>query len=229
MSSFSLEQYISHLPSQQNIGCCTASASLLAAEIIMSSVGRAERFSRLYVYYMSRKLQGRVGHNGVELADALTAMQQYGVATDKTWPFHINRVNTVPNSEAITEASQYKLGSYKWANVDLFKDYLNQEIPIIIGLHMGRMLWKLKGSLSEQTYKPINTTDNRKYRDHAVTIIGFDDTILGGSWIIANSFGLTWGDHGFGILPYECNRDIGESYVITEFAGIIPGKKISEN
>lgn len=195
----------------------------------MSSVGRAERFSRLYVYYMSRKLQDRVGQNGVGLADALAAMQQYGVATDKTWPFHINRVNTIPNSEAITEASQYKLGSYKWASVDLFKDYLNQEIPIIIGLHMGRMLWKLKGSLSEQIYKPINISDNRKYRDHAVTIIGFDDTILGGSWIIANSFGLTWGDHGIGILPYECNCDIGESYVITEFAGITPGKKISEN
>lgn len=195
--------------------------------MIMSTAGKQERLSRLFVYYMARQMKSRVGHNGAELRDALEAMMQYGVATDRTWPFHYNRVNTAPNAAAITDATQYKLGQYNWAHKDSFKDYLHKEIPIILGLYTGRLFWKLKGSLSTQNYKGINTTDNRKYRGHAVTVIGYDDELLGGSWIIGNSLGLTWGDHGIGVLPYECYQDIGESYVITEFAGITPGKKIS--
>lgn len=226
MTSFRIIDHIQHLPNQQNIGCCAASACLLAAEIITN---QDFRLSRLYTYYMARKIGNRINQNGVELKDVLTSMKQYGVATDKTWPFTYNRVNKEPNVAAIAEATQYRLNSYNWVTTETFKDYLYQCIPIVVGLHTGRMFWKLKGSLSQQIYKSINTDDNRKYKGHAVTIIGFDDTILGGSWIIANSLGLTWGDHGIGILPYECNCDIGESYVITEFAGIIPGKKISEN
>lgn len=173
-------------------------------------------------------MKGRVGHNGAELKDALDSMVQYGVATDRTWPFSYNRVNTAPNAAAIQEATQYKLGSYNWASVDSFKDYLHRHVPIVIGMHTGRMFWKISGPLSSQVYKTINNTDNRIYKGHAVTVIGYDDEILGGSWIIANSLGLRWGDHGIGVLPYECNREIGESYAITEFAGRTPGKNISE-
>lgn len=191
-------------------------------------MNRDIRLSRLFAYYMARKIKNRIGHNGAELGDTLEAMIQYGVATDKTWPFAYNRVNIEPNVAAFTEASQYKIGAYGWAVRDSFKDYLHQGIPIIIGLHTGRLFWKMKGPLSSLNYKSINTDDNRKYRGHAVTIIGYNDEFLNGSWIIGNSLGLTWGDHGLGVLPYECHRDIGESYVITEFAGITPGKNISE-
>jgi C1A family cysteine protease len=177
---------------------------------------------------MSRKMKNRVGQNGAELKDTLDAMMQYGVATDRTWPFAYNRANTEPSAVAIAEASQYKLNTYTWAAIDSFKEYIHQGLPVIVGLYTGKMFWRMKGLLSEQTYKSINTTDNRRYKGHAITVIGYDDNILGGSWIIANSTGLTWGDHGIGILPYECWQDIGESYVITEFAGIMPGKKISE-
>lgn len=195
--------------------------------MIMSTTGKKEKLSRLFVYYMARKLQNRVGQNGAELGTTLNAMVQFGVATDRTWPFTLNRVNIEPNSAAINEATQYKLGKYNWAPVNTFKEYLHNETPVIVGLHTGKMFWRIKGPLSTQSYKIINTTDNRKYRGHAVTVIGYDDELFGGSWIIANSLGLTWGDHGIGILPYECSQDIGESYVITEFSGITPGKKIS--
>jgi len=214
------------LPDQHNIGCCAASASLLAAEIILAD---NSRLSRLFTYYLARKSKNRIGQNGAELKDTLDSMCQYGVATDKTWPFSFNRVNTEPSVAAFSEATRLKLRSYIWVSTDSFKEYLHKGIPIIAGLHTGKLFWKMKGPLSKQVYKSINTTDNRKFRDHAITIIGYDDNLLGGSWIIANSLGLTWGDHGIGILPYECNTDIGESYAITDFAGITPGKKISEN
>lgn len=217
---FLITEKILHLPNQHNVGCCAASASLLAAELIMNDNAR---LSRLFPYYYAREMRGRIGQNGAELGDILESMKQYGVATDKTWPFSLNRVNTEPNSSAQYEASQCKLGAYNYVEADSYKSYLEKGIPIIIGLNTGRMFWKMKGPLAEQTYKSINNTDNRKFGGHAVTIIGFNDNL--NSWIIANSLGLTWGDHGLGVLPYECNHDIGEAYVITEFAGKTAGKK----
>lgn len=187
------------------------------------------KFSRLFVYYLARKIKDRVGQVGAELRDTLDVMKTYGVATDTTWPFHFHRVNVEPSLAAYRDAEIYCPMEYKWAEIDLFKKYLHDGLPIISGIHTGRMFWKINGPLPSQTYKTINMDDNRNYRGHAVTIIGYDDNLCGGSWIIANTLGLKWGDRGIGILPYECYVDIGESYVITEFAGITRGKKISEN
>jgi len=89
----------------------------------------------------------------------------------------------------------------------------------------GTKFWSLTGPLEEQKYCPVNNTDNRLSKGHAVVIIGYDDSL--NSWIIANSLGPKWGDRGLGAIPYDCNKDIGESYVITSFAGISLGKKFS--
>ena len=186
-------------------------------------------FSRLYLYYMTRKLQNRLGEHGAELKETLNALTMYGVATNSVWPFSYNRVEKEPSVQAIQDAARYKLHSFAWADSSEFKKYITKHIPIIIGMRTGRMFWKLKGQLYEHAYVPINNTDNREYKGHAVVIVGYDDTLNSGSWIIANSTGPKWGFQGYAAIPYSCNVDIGESYIITDFAGIIAGKKISEN
>jgi len=200
-------------------------ASLLALEIMTNIEGKHIRFSRLFTYYLSRKIQNRVGLNGAELSSTLRTLCDYGAAPDMLWPFHINKVNREPAPTAFSEAIKYKIGSFEYVDYTAFNQFLDRKIPIIIGFHTSKMFWRLKGPLSKQIYKPINTLDNRNYKGHAVTIVGYDNNILGGSWIVANSAGLTWGDHGYGILPYECYTDIGESYVITK---LTPERKISE-
>ena len=45
--------------------------------------------------------------------------------------------------------------------------------------------------------------------DHAVLIVGWDDTLCnGGGWIVKNSWGTDWGDSGFFYIPY-CFANIG--------------------
>jgi C1A family cysteine protease len=86
-------------------------------------------------------------------------------------------------------------------------------------MNTGRQFWRLNGPIANQAYKPINDTDNRQSRGHAVVVIGYSDTLAGGSWIIANSLGLKWGDGGYAAIPYACNKDIGESFALISFAG----------
>lgn len=214
-SAVSLRKYIDYVQPQENVGCCTSCAVLLAAEIISAIAGHKINFSRLYLYYMTRKAQNRLGQHGAELKETLNALVENGVPLDKSWPFTLHRVDIRPSRAAMEEAISYRQFSYQILTPGDYKNYLNLGIPIIIGLKTGKLFWELSGELSEQAYKPINNKDNRESNGHAVTIIGYDDTLNGGSWIIANSLGLRWGSQGFGATPYICNNDICESYAIT--------------
>lgn len=227
MQSFSLQNFIRYLPSQDNIGCCTASASLLAAEIMMAMTGKDINFSRLFVYYMSRKIGNRLGQKGAELSTTMEALQTYGAALHNSWPFRYKLLEVEPPLSSMEEAALYKVNSFQRINIDVFKDYIISGMPIVIGMHTGRKFWRIKGPIDRHNYCPINNTDNRNSLGHAMTIVGFDDNIAGGSWIIANSLGPMWGDKGFAAIPYTCGKDIGESFVITCFAGICPDRKIS--
>lgn len=93
-------------------------------------------------------------------------------------------------------------------------------------MHIGRKFLKLHGPISQHDYCPINMETNRPAYGHAMTIVGFDDNLNGGSWIVSNSMGLSWGDHGFGAIPYSCEVDIAEAYAVYSFAGFNVDKKI---
>lgn len=225
-SSVNLQKYINYIQPQENVPCCTASSTLLVAEMIMASSDNRTNFSRLFLYYMTRKIQGRLGQRGAELKATMEALSLYGVPLERYWPFIFAQVDREPLPHAMESAAQYKLLSYSSITPDEYKYYLSKDIPIIIGIRTGRKFWKLKGELHDQMYEPINNSDNLASKGHTVSIIGYDDELNSGSWIIANSVGPKWGHKGYAAIPYSCNVDIGEAYVITNFAGITAGKKI---
>jgi len=224
MLEFSLRNHIHYSPSQGHVECCTSSAILLATEIMLSIQGKRLNLSRLFLYYMTRKLQGRLGQHGAQLKYAFQALSKYGVCTDQRWPFTPDRINKEPDSIAIYDAANYMLRSYETITMDQYKDCLVEGMPIIIGMMAGKKFWTLQGPLEEHKYKPINETDNKFVKGHALICVGYNDNINGGSWIIANSLGPKWGFRGFAAIPYECYSDIKESYVITDFSGITPRK-----
>ena len=60
---------------------------------------------------------------------------------------------------------------------------------------------------------PFPITTDRVAGGHAIAAVGYDDTIeikhsgapspTRGALIIRNSWGTTWGDRGYGYMPYE--------------------------
>lgn len=194
---------------------------------MLSIDGKRLNLSRLFLYYMTRKLQGRLGQHGAQLKYTFQALSKYGVCTDQRWPLTIDRINKEPDASATCDSVNYMLRSYQEITPDQYKDCLVNGMPIIIGMMTGKKFWTLQGPLEEHKYKPINGTDNRFAKGHALTCIGYDDNLNGGSWILANSLGPKWGFQGFAAVPYDCYVDMGESYVITEFSGINPRKEFS--
>ena len=225
----SLQPYIKYLPSQERVDCCTASATLVAAEIICNIENKPRVFSRLYTYYMTRKLQGRLGLKGADLETTLKSLSIYGAASERLWPFSYLRVEVEPTVPVLEDAAHFRVESYEKIEHGQFKEALKNGIPIVFGMFTGRKFWKLSGPLDTHDYEPVNETTNRPSKGHAVTCIGFNDSYNGGSWIIANSMGPKWGDRGYAAIPYSCNVDIAEPFIITRFAGISAGLKISSN
>lgn len=204
------------LPSQHNVGCCAASAALLAAEIMLYRKNIRVSFSRLYTYYMARKLQNRIGEKGTEIIAVLDSMKVYGACEDRLWPFSHHKVDVEPDNVAVSNGKLRLLDRYESLGGDDINRYLDRGTPVVIGMHIGSRFWSLRGKLSEQDYGPINQTNNTLVSGHAVTIVGYNEDY----WIIANSAGPQWGEHGYGKLPFSCSEDIGEAYVLREFAGI---------
>ena len=55
--------------------------------------------------------------------------------------------------------------------------------------------------------------------NHAVTIVGWDDTLGGsGCWIMRNSWGAGWGDNGYMYIRYGCQQ-IGYAACYVEYSG----------
>jgi hypothetical protein len=67
----------------------------------------------------------------------------------------------------------------------------------------------------------------KNYFGHAVTIIGYDDNIYGGSFRVVNSWGNEWGDNGYFWLKYKDFKILAfEAYVLDLLEDINPKNMI---
>ena len=55
--------------------------------------------SRLAIYYTGRKLEGRIGQEGMETRDTMKVLQA-GVIPESAWPYDLSKVDVPPPSES---------------------------------------------------------------------------------------------------------------------------------
>jgi C1A family cysteine protease len=212
-----LQPHIKRIHNQQNVGCCASCAVVLSLEILHNMKSKEEYFSSLFLYYFSRKKQDRIYQHGTSIIDNLDILKNIGVSREYFWPFSKSRIDIEPSKDAIVDATNFRINSYRETNVSEFKQYIDNNIPVVSAIKTGKLFWKLASSINLHDYRPINDYDNRESFSHAITIIGYDDNLNNGSWIIVNSVGNKWGDNGIAAIPYSCNENIYESFVITDF------------
>jgi autotransporter-associated beta strand protein len=113
----------------------------------------------------------------------------------------------------------FKTANYQWVALADLKNAIKTTGPIEMGFNAGCMY----GSVADMVanYQPLsNNGDN-----HTVSLIGFhDDSSLpsGGYWIVKNSWDTSWGDGGYGYIPYGSSVDINQhTYALgpTYYAG----------
>jgi len=113
----------------------------------------------------------------------------------------------------------YRVNDWKLISTDkiprtsILKQYVQRYGPIYTTLN-GTQLYHADKDY-DGTYA-LYSGDETTSTDHAVTIIGWDDNMGNGSWIVKNSWGAEWGEKGYGYVEYG-------SYGIGFFSSVVSG------
>ena len=218
-----LRQWCSDIEDQGTIGSCSANAAVAIAEYFQRrAFGKHIEGSRLFVYKTTRNLMGVAGDTGAFLRTVMGALVLCGVPAEKYWPYTDKKpdFDAEPNSFVYAVADNYEavkyfchdpLGSNVPAEnvLENVKKYLASGIPAMFGF------WGFPSFEDSDVPGgiPYPCPDERAQWGHAIVAIGYDNNKkiknlrcnqeTKGALLIRNSWGTSWGDKGYGWLPYD--------------------------
>jgi hypothetical protein len=208
-SSADLRPYAREIEDQGHVGSCVGNAVSSELELYAKAQYNTDKnFARLFIYYNARKLSGLENQDGgAYLRDGVKCCNKYGICTEDIWPYDTSKVNKQPSAEAYEAARPNRVITYERINVSditTIKSYLaNENKSVVLGMGLGEKFYGVSGPLEDQNYPAINDTDNELIGGHAMNIVGYNDNINGGIFIVENSWGTGWGDNGYFALKYS--------------------------
>lgn len=237
-SRFSLSDYA--LVSSQNGGSCVGFSVCGALNIMHNYLNDIEDYDSKYVhrfdpYYLYCALKdpedikciGEDCNCGADIYDGLDIVKTYGVKKSALTPrldcgnqISKGNLRTLSSfTEAYTVDNVHSLCEYKkkdgaWEvlfNIDDFKWAISNYYPIVTGIGVGDGFDEITGELASYSAPP------GAMEGHAVTIVGYDDTVEGGSFQILNSYGSEWGDNGFFWMTYQdYMKSASQAYILAK-------------
>jgi C1A family cysteine protease len=219
--SVDLRPWFSAVENQGNLGSCTAHAGVGIVEYFQNrAYGKHIEGSRLFVYKTTRNLMGVTGDTGAWLRNVMGALVLCGVPDEKYWPYLVADFDKEPKSFVYAVADNFEALKYfchdpAGTNVPAptvlatVKQYLAAGIPSMFGF------WGFPSFSNTNVVGgiPYPCAGERAQWGHAIVAAGYDDakkikntkcnreTV--GALLIRNSWGTTWGEKGYGWLPYQ--------------------------
>lgn len=155
--------------------------------------------SRLFIYYNTRVLEGTVDEDsGTTIRGALMAANKKGVCPETIWPYLPEQYRHKPSNEAYSSGLQHLVNVYARIQLDLeqMKQCLANGYPFVFGARLYPSFELTKSDGIVNMPKPKESM----LGGHCMTCLGYDDARQ--VFIVRNSWGHKWGDHGFCYIPY---------------------------
>jgi len=229
--SISLRSHCSPIEDQENLGSCTAQAGAGVIEYYeRRAFGRHIDASRLFLYKVTRNLMKMKGDTGAYLRTTMGAMVLFGVPPEEYWPYTDSeeKFDREPPAFCYSFAQNYKTIQYYRHDLPAssgastatgdsrssillrVKTYLAAGHPAMFGFTVYSSIEKA----DERGAIPYPTERERILGGHAVVAVGYDNALTiknpssggpttKGALLIRNSWGTSWGDGGYGWLPYK--------------------------
>lgn len=209
-ASVDLSKWCSPIEDQLNIGSCTAQAGVGLLEYFENrAFGTFVDASRLFLYKVTRNLLGWTGDTGAWLRTTMQAMVLFGSPPERFLPYDTAHYDAEPDAFLYSFAGNYKAIRYYRLDptggsrddiLPRVKAFLAAGYPSMFGFTVYNF-----GNAAGEFAFPSAT--DRVQGGHAVVAVGYDDARkIGkekGALRVRNSWGTSWGEDGYGWLPYR--------------------------
>lgn len=144
--------------------------------------------------------------SGSAIITALNFLLTNGICTWASMPYMwTNGCSTMPTAAQTSEAAKYRISDYVqiWVtDTILLKQALLANHPLVIQIPIDQNLYNAKAGFVWTQLGPI-------LGYHSVALCGYDDTKRAFKFI--NSWGVAWGDGGFGWVSYDLFPKVSSS------------------
>lgn len=218
-TSKDISQYCSPIEDQGQIGSCTAHAAAGLIEYGQrKAYGKYIDMSRLFIYKVTRDYLGMKGDTGAYLSSTMAAIRIFGAPPESYWPYNTRRYDTEPSAFLYSFAKEYQsvnyvrldpIGASPATVLNNIKTNITNGLPIMFGFTCYDSLY----NVTSDGKIPYPSKNENVVGGHAIDIVGYDDSItvkntidnvsVTGALKIRNSWGTSWGQKGYGWLPYK--------------------------
>ncbi len=198
------------ITSQGSSNACSAFASVDGlSEFLAKKQGKPMDYSPRFIWNLVRKDTGELEQNaGVDYRDAVKKIAAVGLIPETAFPFPTasqqadasafsRSISEVPSPALVAEAARHRL--FKEARVlasaEEMKESVAAGMPVVFGIAVFPNVDQGKNGEI-----PLPKKGDQAVGGHIMLCVGYDEGKQ--QFIVRNSWGATWGDQGYGYLPY---------------------------
>ncbi len=200
-SYIDLRDGCSPVEDQGELGSCTANALAGNLEYLKKKqLKKVLDFSRLFIYYNERVVEHTTDtDSGAMIRDGIKTLAKLGCCPESEWPYDIKEFTKKPPEIAYKDALTHLIDSYyRLGSLNEMRHTLANNYPFVFGFSVYE---SFESDVVARTgIVPMPTPDERLLGGHAVMAVGYDDSKE--QFIVRNSWGTSWGQHGYFMMPY---------------------------
>ncbi|MBE9011223.1 cysteine protease [Pseudanabaenaceae cyanobacterium LEGE 13415] len=211
-----LSFWCSPIEDQGTLNACTAHAGVALVEYFeRRSFSQYVDASRLFLYKTAQKLMQREGDSGASVRETMKAMVLFGVPPEQYYSYDEANFDAEPDAFCYAYAQNYQAIRYfRLDDSQLHPGELLAQIKLTLASGFPCMFGftvydSIEHPATPKGHIPYPKQDNKREGGHSVVAIGYDDykqvknAPQPGAILIRNSWGTSWGEQGYGWLPYD--------------------------
>jgi len=199
----SLRKQMPPVYDQGQLGSCTANSvgAILEFNELKQKEPDAATPSRLFIYYNERAMEGTIREDsGAEIRDGIKSVAQLGAPPETLWPYVISKFAQKPPAAAYKAALEHE--AIRYSRVAQTQIAIQTVIATGYPISYGFTVYEsFESDVGPNGIVPMPQPNEKTLGGHAVVAIGYK-TIRGQLYFeCRNSWGPSWGDHGYFWMP----------------------------